>query len=318
MATITPPATFAQVTTDLGLPYVFAEQAIRRELADMLNVLQMGVVPLVGDAAGTGSDTIRVTRIGGVGWSEAMATMGTETAAITPTGFTTGFDLVAIARHGMSKEESYTAQILGREPEAMLEGLKGQLPNSWLKTFRQKVATAGAGITDSVGTIGTAWTFDDELDLVAYFNETEGSSGAAVTMRHPEQYTQLRNSIQDVPNFQFPEITTALQGLRAGGNFVDFLGFRNFSTHDITDSGGDHQGFAFEDGAIGWARASTMNVKVEDPDVALFIPEFGLVCEWKSAGRSATAQWDANAYFGVALADPSIAPQVRIVSVNTP
>ena len=96
----------------------------------------------------------------------------------------------------------------------------------------------------------------------------------------------------------------------------DFLGFRNFATFDITDSGGDHQGFAMAPGAIGWAVASTLGVKVEDPDRALFVPEFGLVCEQKTDGNVATGQWDANAYFGVATADPSIAPQTRIISIN--
>lgn len=317
MTVISPPATHAQVKADLGFAYIFAQQEIRRELADMLNVLQLGIVPLVGDAAGTGSDTIRVTRIGGVGWSEAMATLSGEIDPITVTGFTTGFDIVAVARHGMAKTESYTAQILGREPAAMLAGLKSVLPNSWLKTFRQKVAIAGAGFTDTVGVSGAVWTFDDELDAVAYFNETEGFEGTAVTMRHPEQYTQLRESVRNEPNFQFPEITVALQSLMPGGGFMDWLGFRNFSTHDITDSGGDHQGLAFVPGAIGWAVASTLNVTVEDPDQALYIPDFGLVCEWKSTGNTATARWDANAYFGVATADPSVAPQTRLISLNT-
>lgn len=317
MTIIAPPATHGQVSTDLGFAYIFAQEEIRRELADMLNVLALGVVPLVGDAAGSGSDTIRVTRIGGVGWSEAMATMGGETDPITVTGFTTGFDTVSIARHGLAKNESYTAQILGREPAAMLEGLKAQIPGSWLKTFRQKVAVAGAGFADTVGVSGAVWTFDDELDAVAYFNETEGFNGAAVTMRHPEQYTQLRESVRNEPNFQFPEITLALQSLMPGGTFMDWLGFRNFSTHDVTDNAGDHQGFAFVPGAIGWAVASTMGVKVEDPDQALVIPDFGLLCEWKSTGNVATAQWDANAYFGVATADPSVAPQTRLISLNT-
>jgi len=316
MTTITPPATHAQLVTDLGFAYVFAEEAIRREIAERLDLLQLGVIPLVGDLAGSGSDTVRVTRIGAVGWAEAMATMGSETAAITATGFTTGFDVVTIARHGLSKEESYTAQILGREGMAMLEALKGLIPESWLKTFRQKVATAMAGFTGTVGNTGLAWTFDDELDLVAFFHETEGFEGEAVTIRHPEQYTDLRASIRNEPNFQFPEISQALQGLRPGGGAVDFLGFRNFASFDVTASGGDHQGGAFAPGAIGWAVASTAPVQVEDPDQAMVIPSIGLVCERKSTGNTATAQWDANAYFGVASADPTIAPQVRLISVD--
>ncbi len=316
MATITPPATFAQVQADLGFAYVFASEDIRREIAERLDVLAIGVIPLVGDLQGSGSDVVRVTRIGGIGWQEAFETHTGETDATTATGFRTGFDTVTIARHGLAKEESYTNQILGREPAAMLESLKGVIPESWMKTMRQKVMAAGAGFTGAVGNTGLPWTFDDELALVAFFHETEGFDGNVVSFRHPEQYTDLRASIRVEPNFQFPEVTSALQGLRPGGGAVDFLGFRNFASFDITDSGGDHQGFAMTPGAIGWAVASTVPVRVEDPDMALVIPEFGLICEWKSTGRTATAQWDANSYFGVGTADPSVAPQTRIISVN--
>lgn len=316
MATHTPPVLFSSTDGDVGYPFIYAEQEIRAEIADMLDVLQIGVIPLVGDLAGAGSDTVRVTRIGGVGWQLPFATMASEVAAITPSGFRTGFDVVTIARHGLAMQESYTNQILSREAAVLLEDLKARIPASWMKTFRQKVAAAGAGFTGAVGTTGTAWTFDDELALVATFHETEGFAGEAITMRHPEQYSDLRQSIRVEPNFQFPEITQALQGLSPAGGAVDFLGFRNFATFDITDSAGDHQGFAMAPGAIGWAVASTLGVKVEDPDRALFVPEFGLVCEQKTDGNVATGQWDANAYFGVATADPSVAPQTRIISIN--
>ncbi len=316
MAVHTPPVVFSSTQADVGFPFVFAEQDIITEIADSLDVLGLGVVPLVGDLAGSGSDVVRVTRIGGVGWQLPFATMGSEVAAITASGFRTGFDTVAIARHGLRMQESQTNQILSREPEVLLEQLKTRIPQSWMKTFRQKVAAAGAGFSGAVGTTGTDWTFDDELALVAFFHETEGFEGEAITMRHPEQFTDLRQSIRVEPNFQFPEVTATIQGLVAGSGSFDFLGFRNFSTFDITQSGGDHQGFAMAPGAIGWAVASTLNVEVEDPDQALFIPEFGLVCEKKTDGNTAQNEWNANAYFGVATADPSIAPQVRIVSID--
>ena len=316
MTAITAPATFAQVKVDLGLAFVFAAQEIRMELAEQLNLLQLGIIPLVGDLAGSGSDIVRVTRLGGVGWQEAFETHTGELDATTPTGFRTGFDTIAIARHGLAKSESYTNQILGREPAAMLSALKGHLVPSWLKTFRQKAAVVGAGFTGSGGGTGTPWYFDDELAAVAFFHETEGFEGLAITMRHPEQYTDLRAAIRVEPNFQFPEITIALQGLRPGGGAVDFLGFRNFASFDVTQSGGDHIGFAFAPGAIGWAVASTAPVVVEDPDMAMVVPELGLICEWKSTGNTAKAQWDANAYFGLGAADPLVAPQTKLISVD--
>jgi len=317
MTAITSPVTFAQTQGDLGYAYVFGEQEIRRELAESLNLVGLGLVQLVGNVANTGSDVIRIDRIGGIGYAEAMATMGTEIAPITLTGLTTGYDTVTVARHGLAKSDSYSNQIQGRRLEAKIAGMRQQVVPSWIKTMRQKVATAGAGITDVVGTSGALWTFDDELDLIAYFNETEGFQGDAITLRHPEQFTQLRESIRNEPNFQFPDITLALQGLKAGGGFADWLGLRNHASFDVTASGGDHQGFAYAPGAIGWAVGSTENVEVENAATTMFIGEFGLVIETKSDGNIATSRFDANAWFGVGTCDPSVAPQVRIRSLNT-
>lgn len=318
MGTITSPATFSQLQPDVGFDYVYAEQAIRMEIAEELDVLGLGLVQLWAELQGTGSDVARVTRMGGVGWQEAMVELAGETDAIVKTGFRTGFDTVAIARHGLAKSESYQSALLSREPAVLLRALKELLPQSWLKTLRSKWTTVGASFADSVGTPGTAWTFTDELALVAYFHETEGFPGMAITGRHPEQFTDLRTSIRAEPNFQFPEITQQIQGLRSGGGSFDFLGLRNFASFDVTDSGGDHQGFAYVPGAIGWAvvRTDELRMEVEDPDKALFVEDFGLVCEWKSDGETASAEFNANAWFGTGKADPSVAPQVRIVSVN--
>ena len=87
MATITSPATFAQLQPDVGFDYVYAEQAIRMEIAEELDVLGLGLVQLWAELQGTGSDVARVTRMGGVGWQEAMVELAGETDPIVKTGF---------------------------------------------------------------------------------------------------------------------------------------------------------------------------------------------------------------------------------------
>ncbi len=318
MTTINSPATHAQLKGDLGFDYVFAEQAIRMEIAEKLDVLGLGMVQLWAELQGTGSDLARVTHMGGVGWQEAMVELAGETDPIVKTGFRTGFDTVAIARHGLAKSASYQSALLSREPAVRLAALKNLLPESWLKTLRAKWAATGATFSGSVGVSGSAWSFDDELALVAFFHETEGFEGMAMTGRHPEQYTDLRASIRNEPNFQFPEITKEIQGLSPGGGSFDFLGLRNFASFDVENSGGDHQGFAYVPGAIGYAVVRTEGLleEVEDPDKAMIIADFGLVCEWKSDGETASAEFNANAWFGTGKADPTVAPQVRIISIN--
>ena len=82
MASLTQPLDSSSSTAQLGLSYIVAEE-IRMELAEKLNVWQLGVVPLVGDFAGAGTTTIRVTHVGGIGWDAKMVSMPTETSAPT-------------------------------------------------------------------------------------------------------------------------------------------------------------------------------------------------------------------------------------------
>ena len=136
MAAIAPPALAGAVNTEVGFTHTFAQIAIQRRLEDALNVEAAGLVRLVGDAAGSGSDVIRVTNIGGIGFNLPMAALASETAAITPSPFDLGYSTVTIADYGLAFEESYKAQILGREPAAMLDALrvderKLHLPCRW-------------------------------------------------------------------------------------------------------------------------------------------------------------------------------------------
>ena len=317
MATYTAPTVFSDTKTELGYSYVFAAERIREEIADRLDVLRIGLVRLEGDLVGSGSDTVRITRYGALGYAEAMATMANETQAITASGWTSGFDSLTIARHGLAKEESYTNQILSAPDEHIgLRQMAALAPMSWLKTLRQKMCTAGAGITASTGSATAAWSFDDELDMLRAFEETEGFNGDLVAVRHPEALSDLRASLRNEPAYQFPEAMSALQSVRPNAAPFEFLGVRNWATFDVTTSGGAHQGFAYVPGAIGYVTASSVPVTVENPDEAMYIPEYGLVLEHSSTGSTATARWDANAYFGVGLLAASLFPQRKLVSIN--
>jgi hypothetical protein len=178
--------------------------------------------------------------------------------------------------------------------------------------------TSGTSITNVVGTTATDWTFDDEINLVTYFNEREGFTGEADTWRHPEQYSDLAASLRNEPSYQDPAVMSAIQGLKPNGGSFPFLNFTNFASHDVQSSGGDHIGLAFVRGAIGWVRASTLPLvgRVANPDRAIYVPDVGLVIERDSAPNVATAKFVANAWFGTSLLSASLFPQSRIRSIN--
>lgn len=321
MPAILPPASFAQQQATVGLPYVYTGEAIRQELVERLNVLGMGLLVGVGDLQGRGSDVIRITRYGGIGFAEAMTAMADETSPVPTTGHTVNNDTVTIGRYGLAKEETYQNQILQMAEQLGLDDMAQKAPNSWLKTLRQNVCTAGATFASGVGVSGAAYTYDDELDLVSSFHETEGfdASAGVVSVRHPEQYTDLRASIRNEPGLQNDaNLFLALQGLGSGtdqGAF-NFQGMRNFSSHDVTQSGGDHIGFAYVPGALAWVVASTLAAEPEDPAKTVWVPEFGIILERKSTSEVASAKFVMNAWFGVDTLDPTLFPQFKITSID--
>lgn len=312
MTTHLAPVQFQSIQGDLGQSYVFGEEAIRQELVERLSFLPF--VPLVGDLVGRGSDTLRVTRYGGIGWAEAMTAMASETDPIVATGFTTGYDTGSIARYGLAKEESYQGRILTAEEALTLDELVKRVPNSWMKTLKVQACTAALSISGVVGTSGTKWTVDDEINLATNFNETEGYEGGAFTFRHPEQYTDFAESLRDEPALQTPGIFEAIQSVNSEP--FDFMGFKNHKSHDVQASGSDHIGFAIVPGAIGWLRASTAPLASGDNEAVMVVPEFGLIIEKERTGKQAKQRFDANAWLGMLLSDPTVFPQFRIRSVN--
>ena len=322
MATILPPSSFAQNQATVGHAYVFAGERIRQEITERLNVLQMGLVMGVGDLAGSGSDVIRVTRFGGIGFAEQMTAIGSETGAVASTGHTVNFDTVTVGRYGLAKEQTYQDQVLGRAEALGLDDMASRAPNSWLATLRAQVALTGSNFSSGVGTAGVVYSYDDELELVAAFHETEGfdATMGVVSIRHPEQYTQLRNSIRNEPGLQNDaQLQQAVLGLGQGSDpaAFPFLGIRNFSSFDVPTVSGDHVGCAYVPGAIAWVVASTMAIEPENPAKTVYVPEFGLIIERKSTAEVATAKFVANSWFGVDAMDPSLFPQFTITSDNT-
>jgi hypothetical protein len=318
MTTQVPPFAHGNFEGDLGYSYVFAAQRILLVMQDRLNALDLGVVPLVGDFAGTGTDTIRVTHMGNIGWSLPMTALGSETDTITPSNLTTGYSTVALGMYGLGHAETYKQQTLSRELEVLVDALKARLPESWLATFRELVCNAGAGFSTAVGAAGTQLSVDDLLDLTAVSRSTRGSRRPTMFL-DGNQVNQALESARNEPAFQAAAQTFQEQQAWNEMDVIpDFLklGVTCAITNDVDQSGGAYQGFAFSPGGIGWAVASTSRVKVANPQGAILVPEMGLIVEEITSGSSqATRKYEARSMFGVAAGDSSVFMQRRVISV---
>ena len=319
MATISPPALASAVNNEVGFAYTFAQIAIERRLQDALNVEAAGLVRLVGDAAGSGSDVIRVTNIGGIGYNLAMSALASETAAITPSPFDLGYSTVTIADYGLAFEESYKAQILGREPAAMLDALVQTMPESFLRTLRDLTATTIAGFSTSVGSSGAALDMDHLLDLLAAFRENPGA-GQPVVMLHPKQVSDLVDSIRSETTLSLSVSEFGgVQGLQGGAQTIrNFAGLGidiNMST-SITESGGDKIGGGYSAGGIGYAVGSTAGVHARGID-AIRIPEFGTIVTFPSSSSTNGKETaEARSFLGVAAGSSDVFVQRKILSAT--
>jgi len=198
---VNPPFQFTDVQGTLGHSYLFAQEEILLELQDRLNVLGLGVVSLRGDVMGSGTDTLRITDYGNVGYSLPFTALASETDTVAPSPIDIGFETVTVGEFGLSQSETYKEQVLNREPAISLDRLKAMVPQSWMRTFRDQITTTGSGITTAVGSAATTLSVDDHLDLLTAYRTTLGSR-IPTAFLDPTPMDQLVRSYRNEPAFQ--------------------------------------------------------------------------------------------------------------------
>lgn len=323
--TVTSPVTHAQTQGETGHSFVFARMAIMRKLTEMMSALDLGLATMYGDLAGRGSDTVRITHVDGIGYAESFTTLGGETDAVPMSGVILDHDEMSIARHGLGKEMSYQEQILNAgRPEAVdLEMLVGMVPESWLRTLMAKIAATGATITGVTGTSGAVWSVDNEIALRTAFKSTEGAGDYPIlTLRHPTQFEQLRAGLRTesalLEAAAFQQFQAFGSGLgRPGAGLDNFLGFNNFESFRVTNDGTDFQGFAWNQGKIGWVVANTSPIRPANPAGAIYVPQYGLIIEQAGTTEQGKSSFVGQTFFGTGLLGDTVRYGRRIRSRNS-
>jgi len=312
---VNPPFQFTDVQGTLGHSYLFAQEEILLELQDRLNVLGLGVVSLRGDVMGSGTDTLRITDYGNVGYSLPFTALAIETDTVAPSPIDIGFETVTVGEFGLSQSETYKEQVLNREPAISLDRLKAMVPQSWMRTFRDQITTTGSGITTAVGSAATTLSVDDHLDLLTAYRTTLGSR-IPTAFLDPTPMDQLVRSYRNEPAFQnntdaFARLFALATGQPGDVRSMDVTQIhRNFAgtsmdialTDSVVQSGGAYQGFSFSPGGIGWAVGNTLPIRPANPVNAVYVPAFGLFIEELTEGAAQTVrQYRATTFFGTAL-----------------
>ncbi len=294
------------------------------ELAEKLNVYQLGVVPLVGDFAGAGTTTIRVTHVGGIGWDAKMVSMPTETSAPTMANPTAGYTSLTLGRFGLGLSESFQNRLVS-QPNVRAamgaEAFRAMAANTWFASFREQVCVTGATISASVGASGTTLSVDNLIALATAYNTTDGAEdgGPPVVMLHPQQIEEAKASARSEPAFQGDMSGfTSVQGVsgRVYENFLG-LGMTVVGTGDVQTSGGAYQGFAFQRGGIGYGVSSTSPLQLDPGLNPVYVDEYGLVVyDVQNGLNQQTAQCNAIAFMGFALGSTDVFFQRRVISTT--
>lgn len=319
--TILSPATQAAIqAAGLGPNVVFGITRAMMAMQDRMDPSALGIIGLRGDAAGTGTETIRVTDIDDVGFSRRFTALGTETEAVTPSPMTLGYADVTVGLYGLSHSQTLHSQVIDRAMGHDIMSLMAMVPDSWVATVRYLSCVTGAGISGTVGSTTAALDVDAWLALGTYLRELPGSTalGMPRATLAPQQLTQLVDAFRSEPAYQTSVADfTSIQGIvgQMAPNFAG-LGIDIATTPDVTQSGGAYQGFALAPGGIGWARASTAGVLPTGVVSPIYMPEIGvLIAPLASSMPNATALYVAWLWLGLALASTQTHAQKRILSV---
>lgn len=318
--TVNAPVSETQTRSTTGYTHIYAAREIQTRIADMM--LASPLLQLVGDAAGTGSPTIRATSIGNVGFEVQMTALANEDAAIPESDVVIGYSDITVALYGLAHGETYMHQIInnGRPEAVSLDKLIARVPDSWEKTLRVLTAAQGAAIVNVVGAATTQASIDDLLALIALFRENPGYLKGLPPwgMFHTKQITQILESARSDPAFQGQaNVFGDTQGFsleQVNKNFLN-LKFDAHETNDVNTSGGAYQGFVGSPGYMGWVRASTNNIKPSNPQGFAPIPQFGLAIEEIPNGNGKRV-YNARFFGGVGLGEAEVFGQCRLISTT--
>lgn len=324
MTTYAAPLQHSALEGDAGFAYVFGPRVLRR-FYDSLDVAMAGVVELVGDAAASGSDVIRVLDVGNIGFNLTMTALATETDSVPDSQPTTGYTSLTVAPYGIGHSETLFGSVLMRPDVAAAIGLDAQLariPEVWGATIRGLVCTAGGAFSSAVGSATLPLSMDDMLDLVELRTATMGADQPFGAVLHGTQVNQLRRSAQAHPNFQeavldFAATNGAMQATNQIGDLFG-LGMSALKTNDVITSGGAYKGFGMTRGGIGWGRASTgmLSASAVNRQIVAVLPEFGVVITEPNMSGNGSRKIEARAFIGVAAGSSSVYLQRVIQSVT--
>jgi len=228
------------------------ENEVRAVLADMASIRNTGALLFAGDVAGIGST---VTRLRYADWGAstpfASAADGADVANTTLTPSTVD---ITVGRSALRYDITDLAGLTGMGQDIDPFSLAAQMAMSAEARINQIIAATFASASNSVGTSGVDMSVDDFYDAMFQL-ESESNDGEFFCILHPQQLSDLRDSLRSESNnaLAFSPATEDMLAIKGQGYAGRFGGVEIFKSSYVTEAAGNKIGAMMSKGGVAYA-----------------------------------------------------------------
>lgn len=240
--------------TDLGNLRLAAmiENEVRAILADTASIRNSGALLFAGDVAGIGSKVMRM-RYADWGAATPFATAA-DGADVTASTLTPSTADITVGRSALRYDITDLAAMTGLGLDIDPFSIAQKMSMSAEARINEIICATFASASNSVGTSGVDMSVDDFYDAMFQL-ESEDNDGQFYCVLHPQQLSDLRDSLRSESNnaLAFSPATEDMLMAKGQGYAGRFGGVEIFKSSYVNESGGDKIGAMMSRGALAYA-----------------------------------------------------------------
>ena len=228
------------------------ENEVRAVLADMASIRNTGALLFAGDVAGIGSKSMRL-RFADWGATTPFAS-ASDGANVTASTITPSTVDVTVGRSALRYDITDLASMTGLGLDIDPFSIANKMAMSAEARINQIITATFASATNSVGTSGVDMSVDDFYDAMFQL-ESESNNGEFYCILHPQQLSDLRDSLRSESNnaLAFSPATEDMLAIKGQGFAGRFGGVDIFKSAYVTEATGNKIGAMMSRGGIAYA-----------------------------------------------------------------
>ena len=228
------------------------ENEVRAILADTASIRNSGALLFAGDVAGIGSKVMRMRYANwGAATPFATAADGADVSASTLTPSTAD---ITVGRSALRYDITDLAAMTGLGLDIDPFSIAQKMSLSAEARINEIICATFASASNSVGTSGVDMSVDDFYDAMFQL-ESEDNDGQFYCVLHPQQLSDLRDSLRSESNnaLAFSPATEDMLMAKGQGYAGRFGGVEIFKSSYVNESAGDKIGAMMSRGAVAYA-----------------------------------------------------------------